>query len=258
MAAALIEPLQMKTKISAQVHCLDTLWHPEHPVPCSLIPFLNRPFLHHVVERLIERGVQSIDFVCHREKFNYERCLGDGSRWGAAFRFQEPEASPNDQSGKRLVDSVSVASHALPHVKTEQESLGLLRIDSPESFLQAQLNVMQRGPEALLSVESEVAPMVWAARNVKIHPSATIEGPVLIGENTRIGPGVFVGAGSVIGSECILGRNSSITKSTIMPNLFIGEGLGISHSIVFSNRIFNIRLATSIAVHDRLLVSQVR
>jgi NDP-sugar pyrophosphorylase family protein len=258
MTTSVAEPDRLNSRAYAQVHCLDTIWHPEHSVLCSLIPFLNRPFLHHVADRLVERGVQSIDFVCHRETSDFQRCLGDGSRWGAAFRFPDAVAHATEKKETRIIDYISVASHALPQLNDQQESLGLLRVDSPESYLESQLTAMRRDLESFLTVETEVAPSVWAARNVKIHSSATIEGPVLLGENAKVGPGVFVGPGSVIGSGCVLGRNSTITKSTIMPNLFIGEGLEISQAIVFSSRIFNIRLATSIAVTDSLLVSRIR
>jgi NDP-sugar pyrophosphorylase family protein len=258
MTASLAESQRLDAKACAQVHCLDTTWHPEHSVLCSLIPFMNRPFLHHVVDRLVERNVQSIDFVCHRETSDYQRCLGNGSRWGATFRFRDTVSHESDKTESRIINAVSVASHALPRLNAEQDSLGMLRVDSPESYLESQLTAMRCGLEGFLTVETEVASSVWVARNVKIHPSATIEGPVLLGENARIGPGVFIGAGSVIGPGCVLGRNSTITKSTIMPNLFIGEGLGISKSIVFGSRIFNTRLATSIVVNDRLLVSPIR
>lgn len=257
MTTFLAEPRQADASVCAQVHCLGTRWHAEHPTDCSLVPFLNRPFLHHVVDRLNERGIQSIKFICRPGTAEFQDCLGDGSRWGADFHYFAPAAYAEYSRTSSTFDAVSVASHALPPADARQESVGLLRVDSPQSFLESQLTVMQCGFESLLTVETEIAPAIWAARNVRIHPSAKIEGPILLGENVRVGPGVIIGPGSVIGSGCVLGRNSCITKSTIMPNLFLGEGLRVSRSIVFDSRIYNVRLGTSIAIHDRLLVSRI-
>lgn len=56
-----------------------------HPVP--LLPLLDRPFIAHIVEYLVQQGLTEIDFLlCHMpEKF--EDHLGDGARWGAQFGF---------------------------------------------------------------------------------------------------------------------------------------------------------------------------
>lgn len=117
---------------------------------------------------------------------------------------------------------------------------------------------MQDGLADSLTVEREVGKSVWVGRNVRIHPSANIDGPVVIGENTRVGAGVYLGPYTVIGANCVLGRNSFISASSVMPNLFIGEGLAIAQAIVFGNRLFNVRLGASIHVADNLVVSQIR
>lgn len=55
--------------------------------PGSLLTLVDRPFIQHVVEQLIDAGITEFDFVlCHSpEKF--ESLLGDGTRWGSTFRF---------------------------------------------------------------------------------------------------------------------------------------------------------------------------
>jgi NDP-sugar pyrophosphorylase family protein len=55
--------------------------------PTPMLPLLNRPFIHHVVEHLVEQGVTRIDFVLSNLPEKIEGSLGDGTRWGADFRY---------------------------------------------------------------------------------------------------------------------------------------------------------------------------
>jgi hypothetical protein len=57
-------------------------------VPClPLFPLLDRPFLQHVVEALVGRGVTDIHVVCGAGAEAVEPFLGDGARWGCSFSY---------------------------------------------------------------------------------------------------------------------------------------------------------------------------
>ena len=51
-------------------------------LPGPLLPLLDRPFLQHVVEYLISRGVKRFDIVLSHLPEKVEEALGDGKRWG--------------------------------------------------------------------------------------------------------------------------------------------------------------------------------
>jgi len=55
--------------------------------PASMVPFIDRPFLQHVVEYIVWKGVRHIDFVLCRFPNQVEGHFSDGSRWGAEFRY---------------------------------------------------------------------------------------------------------------------------------------------------------------------------
>jgi hypothetical protein len=55
--------------------------------PASMVSFIDRPFLQHIVEFVVGEGVQHIDFVLCRFPQQVERHFSDGSRWGAEFRY---------------------------------------------------------------------------------------------------------------------------------------------------------------------------
>ena len=64
---------------------------------------------------------------------------------------------------------------------------------------------------------TEIADGVWVGENVKIHPSAVIEAPAIIGSGTEIRPSAFLRGNVITGSNCVIG-NSSELKNCILLN----------------------------------------
>lgn len=62
-----------------------------------------------------------------------------------------------------------------------------------------------------------IADGVLVGENVKIYPSATIEGPTVIGSGTEVRPGAFIRGGVITGENCVIG-NSSELKNCILLN----------------------------------------
>lgn len=250
----------------AQVLCLAIDWGAEDDVSCSTIPFLNRPFLHHVVERLAGRGVKHIRFVCEQSKEAYVKLLGTGERWGLSFEFTSVDAGQTAgiddaaSTSQRFLQPgfLSLASHSLPLSTKINPTQKMIRVDSPTEFIGSQIAVMRKQMSQYTTIERDLGGQVWVGRSVRIHRSAKIEGPVLIGDNTRVGPGVHLTPFSVIGPDCVIGRNTTISKSTVMEGLYVGESLQIHNSIVFAEKIRNVHFDATIQVNDPLLVSRVR
>lgn len=59
--------------------------HDRRPAP--LVPLVDRPFLQHVVEFLVRKGVVQFDFVLSQAPEEIERFLGEGRRWGVRFTY---------------------------------------------------------------------------------------------------------------------------------------------------------------------------
>jgi len=57
------------------------------PEPTSMLPVVDRPFLQHVIEYLVQHGFHSIDVVLTEQPQVIEAFLGDGTRWGVAIRY---------------------------------------------------------------------------------------------------------------------------------------------------------------------------
>jgi NDP-sugar pyrophosphorylase family protein len=63
-------------------------------VSAEMLPLLDRPFLQHVVESLINRGVSSIDFIINEHAHVIEDLFSSGQRWGSEFKYhlcKDPE-----------------------------------------------------------------------------------------------------------------------------------------------------------------------
>ena len=58
---------------------------------------------------------------------------------------------------------------------------------------------------------------VLVGENVKIYPTATIEGPAIIGSGTEVRPGAFIRGSVVTGENCVIG-NSAELKNCILLN----------------------------------------
>ena len=76
----------MKALIIATGECPDlTLLNERYPAP--MLPLVDRPFIQHVVESLIDQGITEFDLILRRMPEDIERLFGNGARWGSVFRF---------------------------------------------------------------------------------------------------------------------------------------------------------------------------
>ena len=73
---------------------------------------------------------------------------------------------------------------------------------------------------------------VWLGEGSEIDPTAVVEGPALIGENCRIGPGVRVGEYAVLGANVRVRRDADLERVVIHDNAYIGESARLRGTIV--------------------------
>lgn len=64
---------------------------------------------------------------------------------------------------------------------------------------------------------------LWLGEQVRLDPTVTWEGPVLIGHNCRIGPGVQLGAGTVIGDNCLIESQADLKRAVLLNGVIVGE-----------------------------------
>lgn len=66
---------------------------------------------------------------------------------------------------------------------------------------------------------TEIAEGVLVGKNVKIHPSAVIEAPAIIGDDTEIRPGAFLRGNVITGKGCVIGNSSEIKNAILLDSV---------------------------------------
>ncbi|MFW5976605.1 MAG: sugar phosphate nucleotidyltransferase [Bacillota bacterium] len=92
---------------------------------------------------------------------------------------------------------------------------------------------------------------IWVEKGVKISKKAELEGPLYIGENTKIEEGVYL-ENSVIGKNNQIQSFSSIKKSILWNNNYIGKKNEIRGSVIANN----VTLKDQISIYDRTAIGK--
>ncbi|MGH2693736.1 MAG: sugar phosphate nucleotidyltransferase [Actinomycetota bacterium] len=95
-------------------------------------------------------------------------------------------------------------------------------VGNTEAFLGANYDALDRKVELELS-GFELQPEVWVGDDAEIHPTARIEGPALIGDNTRVGAGAVIGPHSVVGDNAIIGDDARLARAVVMDRAHVGS-----------------------------------
>ena len=70
---------------------------------------------------------------------------------------------------------------------------------------------------------TQIADGVLVGKNVKIHPSAVIEAPAIIGNNTEIRPCAFLRGNVITGEGCVIGNSTEIKNAILL------DGVQVPH-----------------------------
>ena len=104
-------------------------------------------------------------------------------------------------------------------------------IGNIQQYRQAHIDVIQGRVEVLVPGK-KLGRKIWLGEGSEIHPSATIEGPAVIGKNCRIKQGSNIDEFTVIGDNCIVEEGSTIHRSIIWNNSYIGKKNRMTGTIV--------------------------
>ena len=95
-------------------------------------------------------------------------------------------------------------------------------VGNPEAYLQANYDCLARRV-AVEMAGFELRPSVWVGEDVEIDPTARLEGPTLIGNTIRIGPGAVVGPHTVIGDNAIVAADARLQGAVVMDQAQVGR-----------------------------------
>ena len=81
------------------------------------------------------------------------------------------------------------------------------------------VNLIEKGIDGYSLIDH----MILVGKDVKIHPSAVIMPPAIIGEGTEIRPGAFIRGSVITGKNCVIGN------STELKNCVLLDGVQVPH-----------------------------
>ncbi|MCU0615941.1 MAG: NDP-sugar synthase [Gemmatimonadaceae bacterium] len=90
--------------------------------------------------------------------------------------------------------------------------------------------------------------------SAEVHPSATLLGPVLVGEGARIEAGAVVVGPSVIGDRAVLAPNATVSRSVLLDAVLVESDAHVDWSVVTAGA----RVQTGESIADRVVVTRSR
>ena len=73
---------------------------------------------------------------------------------------------------------------------------------------------------------------VWAGEGSDISPDARVEGPVLVGDNTRVEAGAELRPFTVLGSDVVVKANASIERTVVHDHVYVGSSSRLRGAVV--------------------------
>jgi len=229
--------------------------------PTPLLPLLDRPFVQHVVEFIAQQGITQFEFILSHLPEKLEDFLGDGSRWGSAFRYhltKDPmrpyEALKALRLDERQGPILMAQGDRMPQISLSQPDMPS---DTPIAFCLANGSPETPGPPAWsgwavmpASFFAQTAPIGtegdMAIRVLAACPEAGARSPVsrmldirsykgLIDAHRMVLDKSFEGlllGGREADPGIWISRNVSLNPTArLVPPVFIGEGTRIGAGV---------------------------
>lgn len=102
-----------------------------------------------------------------------------------------------------------------------------------------------------------VEPGIWISRATILHPTAVIRAPVFIGENCQVMEDTQVGPDVVVENHCIVDKSSTIVRSLVCQESYVGEGLEVYHDIIDQRTLINLAIGASVSITDDFILGHV-
>ena len=100
----------------------------------------------------------------------------------------------------------------------------------------------------------EAAPQVWLHNSVTVAPTASLNGPAIIGANTEIRPGAFIRGSVLVGADCVIGNSTELKNVIIFDHVQVPHYNYVGDSILGYGAHMGAGAVTSNIKSDRTLV----
>jgi mannose-1-phosphate guanylyltransferase/phosphomannomutase len=125
-------------------------------------------------------------------------------------------------------------------------------IGNLQQYKNSQIDVL--GGKVKLEIPFEkISPEIWCGENTEISPLAILRGPLLIGNNCKIEANAEIGPFTVIGDNCVVREGTTIERSILWNNIYIGNNSKIEGAIICNNCIIksNVLIQEGAVIGDK-------
>ena len=96
-------------------------------------------------------------------------------------------------------------------------------VGTSEAYLQAHADVLDGRVEVEIA-GFEVGHGIWLGEGAEVDPAARVEGPVVIGDNSRLEAGARLGAYTVLGTDVVVKADASLERTVCHDHVYVGRG----------------------------------
>lgn len=132
----------------------------------------------------------------------------------------------------------------------------LLQCEYPwEALPKIKAFIMELGATLSPDEYDHPADDVWIAKSATIAPSATVNGPVIIGKNTELRTGAFIRGAVIVGEGCVVGNSCELKNAILFDSVQVPHFNYIGDSILGYRSHTGAGAITSNVKSDKSLVS---
>jgi mannose-1-phosphate guanylyltransferase/phosphomannomutase len=138
-----------------------------------------------------------------------------------------PEGRPVDFSGEVFPQVLAAGRPIYGYVAEGYwEDVG-----TTEAYLKAHQDILDAKVEVQID-GFPLRPGVWLGKGSTVDPSATVDGPAVIGDNCSIGAGVVLGEYTTLGRNVRIADGAEVRRSVVADNGYLGAGVRLAGSVV--------------------------
>lgn len=100
-----------------------------------------------------------------------------------------------------------------------------------EAYRMAQYDVLSGNVGARIPGD-RVGEGLWLDRSVQLHPTATLEGQIVVRPNSIIGKKAALSGDLTVGSGCRVYNGAIVRRSVLLPGVMVGEGAIVEDCVV--------------------------
>lgn len=115
--------------------------------------------------------------------------------------------------------------------------------------------ILALGPSLPKDEYEEIKENVWAAKSAVIFPTAYLNGPVIIGENTEVRHGAFIRGSALVGDSAVVGNSTELKNVILFNNVQVPHYNYVGDSILGYRSHMGAGSITSNVKSDKTLVT---